>query len=186
MPRLASALLFGLGAALMAYLLPAMWLQGRAKARQSAIRVALPDLLDLLALCSGVMSIDRSLARIVAQVPAELQFEIKRLLRLLRTGTDLSDAMAEFAARVQLEELDLLAATLQQNRRLGAKLEETLHAQSAGMRVQRRQRAETLAHEAPIKMMFPLILLVFPPLFIVILGPAIPQIIHTVAPQVHL
>lgn len=179
-------LAYGLGAGALAYLMPTMWLGGKAKQRQMAIRMALPDMLDMLTLCTGVMSLDRALARVAEHSPPALRVELGRALLELRAGLHLSDALEHFAERVDLEELTMLVATINQSRQLGAPLEQVLHDQSADMRVRRRQRAETLAREAPIKMMFPLVLLVFPPLFIVLLGPSIPQIIHTVAPGLRL
>ena len=179
-------LLFAMGAGGLAYLLPTMWLNGKAKERQTVIRAALPDMLDMLTLCVGVMPLDRALARVADNSPQALRTELGRTLRELRAGVDMSDALQHLSEHVDIEELKLLVTSMNQSRQLGTPLAQVLNDQSADMRVRRRQRAETLAREAPIKMMFPLVMLVFPPLFIVLLGPAIPQIIHTVAPGLRL
>ncbi len=176
----------GVGAAAAAYMLPVMWVNGKAKTRQGDIRAALPDLLDMLTLCTGVMALERALARVTEHAPPVMRAELGRTLLELRAGVHLGDALQHFADRVGLDEIHTLVATINQSRQLGAPLEQVLHEQSADMRVRRRQRAETLAREAPIKMMFPLVILVFPPLFIVLLGPSIPQIIHSVAPGMRL
>ena len=179
-------LLFMLGAGGLAYLLPTMWLSGKAKERQIVIRAALPDMLDMLTLCTGVMPLDRALARVAENSPQALRTELGRTLRELRAGVHMNDALQHLAEHVDIEELKILVSSINQSRQLGTPLAQVLNDQSADMRVRRRQRAETLAREAPIKMMFPLVMLVFPPLFIVLLGPAIPQIIHSVVPGMHL
>jgi tight adherence protein C len=179
-------ILGGGGAAMAAYIMPIMWVQGKAKARQSEIRLAMPDMLDMLTLCTGVMSLDRALDRVSANSPPTLRSELNRVSFDLRTGAYLDQALQRFADRVGLDEMNTLIATINQSRQLGTPMEQVLRDQSADMRVRRRQRAEKLAREAPIKMMFPLVIFVFPPLFIVLLGPTIPQILHSLAPGIHL
>lgn len=169
-----------------AYMFPMLWANGKAKGRQNDIRVALPDMLDMLTLCTGVLSPENALARVALHSPPTLRAELSRVTLEMRAGVTLGDALQHMADRVGLDELNALVAAIVQSRQMGAPLERVLHEQSADMRVKRRQRAETLAREAPIKMMFPLVILVFPPLFIVLLGPSIPQIVHALAPGVHL
>ncbi len=179
-------ILGGGGAAIAAYMLPLMWVNGKVKARQHEIRSALPDMLDMLTLCTGVMPLDRALARVAANSPPIMRNELNRVSFDLHTGSYMEEALQRFAERVGLDEMSTLVATINQSRQLGVPLEKVLREQSADMRVRRRQRAEKLAREAPIKMMFPLVIFVFPPLFIVLLGPSIPQILHAVAPGIHL
>jgi tight adherence protein C len=178
--------LSGAGAAIAASLLPMLWAKGKAKGRQSEIRAALPDMLDMLTLCTGVLSPENALGRVALHAPPTLRRELSRVMLELRAGVMLGDALQHMADRVGLDELTALVAVIVQSRQMGTPLERVLQEQSADMRVKRRQRAETLAREAPIKMMFPLVILVFPPLFIVLLGPSIPQIVHALAPGVHL
>jgi tight adherence protein C len=169
-----------------AFMLPSIWLNGKAKARQGAIQAALPDMVDMLTLCTGSMPFERALERVAQMTVAALRREIHLVLLELRAGKNIGTALELFAARVDIEDLTLLVATLNQGQRLGTPIEQILYDQSTDMRVKRRQRAEKLAREAPIKMMFPLVLLVFPPIFIVLLGPSIPQILHSVAPGLRL
>jgi tight adherence protein C len=167
-------------------MLPLLWANGKARGRQNDIRAALPDMLDMLTLCTGVLAPENALARVALHSPPTLRSELGRVMLEMRAGVMLGDALQHMADRVGLDELNALVAAIVQSRQMGAPLERVLHEQSADMRVKRRQRAETLAREAPIKMMFPLVILVFPPLFIVLLGPSIPQIVHALAPGVHL
>ena len=169
-----------------AFMLPSIWLNGKAKARQNAIQAGLPDMVDMLTLCASVMPFDRALARVADTVAPELRREIGHVLLEMRAGKKTGDALQIFADRVGIEDLTLLVSTMNQGLKLGTPIEKILHDQSSDMRVKRRQRAEKLAREAPIKMMFPLVLLVFPPIFIVLLGPSIPKILHSVAPGLHL
>jgi tight adherence protein C len=169
-----------------AFILPSIWLNGKAKARQSSIRGALPDMVDMLTLCTASMPFDRALERVSDTTVPALRREIQYMLLEMRAGKKIGEALTLFAERIAIEDLTLLVATLNQGQRLGTPIEQILHDQSNDMRVKRRQRAEKLAREAPVKMMFPLVMLVFPPIFIVLLGPSIPQILHSVAPGLHL
>ena len=143
-------------------------------------------MVDMLTLCTAAMPFDRALERVAQTTIPALRHEIQHILLEMRAGKKIGDALAMFAERVAIEDLTLLVATLNQGQQLGTPIEQILHDQSNDMRVKRRQRAEKLAREAPVKMMFPLVLLVFPPIFIVLLGPSIPQILHSVAPGIHL
>ncbi|MBA3822828.1 MAG: type II secretion system F family protein [Ktedonobacterales bacterium] len=183
---LVQSTLFALAGGGAAFIMPALWLNGKAKARQNAIRSALPDMVDMLTLCTGAMPFERALERVALTTVAALRFEIQHILIEIRAGKKIGEALELFAQRVAIEDLTLLVATLNQGQQLGTPIEQILHDQSNDMRVKRRQRAEKLAREAPVKMMFPLVLLVFPPIFIVLLGPSIPQILHSIAPGMHL
>ena len=175
----------GLGIAAVAYLVPTQWLQGKAKRRQSDIRLALPDALDLLLLCLSAMSPERALARVGERAAGPLREEFQRL-RAEMVLRDAHDALRTFADRIGLEEIRSLVAAMIQSDTLGSPLSQQLTLLADDIRVKRRQRAETLAREAPIKMIFPLVLLILPPLFIVILGPSVPQILHSLVPGLHL
>ena len=132
------------------------------------------------------MPFDRAFARVVDNSPPELQFEFGRVLKEMSLGALRRDALHNLAERIGIEELNVLVGIIVQAEQRGTPLARVLREQALDMRTHRRLRAETLAREAPIKMMFPLVLLVFPPLFIVILGPSIPQILHSIAPGIHL
>lgn len=182
------AVLLGLVVAVIGYMFPLIWLNGKVRERQDAFRMALPDAIDLLTLClDAVPSFESAVRRVADRSNPIVGKEFAYMLSLMRvTGLSRSDALQKLVERVGLEELRLLVTAVAQADVLGTPLAEVFRRQSEDMRVRRRLRAETLARQAPVKMMFPMVLLVFPPLFIVILGPSIPQILHTVAPDLHL
>ncbi len=184
-PNVLSILAISLGLGGLAYLLPTLWIQGQARQRQEAIRHAMPDALDLLLLCLEAMPPDRALARVTEHAQGPLRDELQRLRSemLLQAPQDALRAMAD---RVGVDEVRSLVAAMVQSEQLGTQLAGPLSALAVDMRVRRRQRAETVAREAPVKMIFPLVLLILPPLFIVILGPAIPQMLRAIAPGIHL
>ncbi|HLJ66337.1 MAG TPA: type II secretion system F family protein, partial [Chloroflexota bacterium] len=94
----------------------------------------------------------------------------------MRVGVPRREALRALAERTGIQELGIFVTAIIQAEQLGASITSVLHVQANEMRIRRRQRAEVLAHQAPIKMLFPLIFLMFPALFIVILGPALPQL----------
>jgi tight adherence protein C len=182
----ALVLLVGIAGGGMAFILPALWLGGKARRRQAEIRAALPDALDLLTLCIDTMTIERAIGRLVEKSRNALRIEFAHVLTAVALNVPLVDALRAMADRVGIEELNSVVTSIAQAMHLGTPMNQVLRNISEDMRVKRRQRAETLARQAPIKMMFPLVFLVFPPLFIVILGPAIPQVLHSLVPGLKL
>ncbi|NPA91031.1 MAG: type II secretion system F family protein, partial [Chloroflexi bacterium] len=102
--------------------------------------------------------------------------EFRRVIAELQMGIPRAEALRRMAQRAGVPELTSFVVILIQSERLGASITRVLHAQAEAMRVRRRQRAEEEAHKAPVKMMIPLVLFVFPALFIVIVGPALPRL----------
>jgi tight adherence protein C len=98
------------------------------------------------------------------------------MLGEIRMGKSRREALREMANRVNIDDLNVFIASVVQADQLGVSISQVLRVQSKQMRLRRRQRAEEKAHKAPIKMLFPMILLIFPAMYVVILGPAIPQI----------
>jgi tight adherence protein C len=187
--------LFGLGAALMAgraplitgltvalslgtlgFMLPTIWLGRAITKRKYAIRKALPDALDLMTIgVSAGLAFDGAIAEIVEKWDNELSREFSVMLGELRMGTGRREALLNLADRTQVDEIQIMTSQLIQADELGMSLSETLMIQADQMRMRRRQRAEELAHKATVKMMIPMVLLIFPALFIVIIGPAVPS-----------
>ncbi len=160
------------------YLYLHIWLNSRVRARQKAILRALPDALDLLTIAVDAgLGFDAALAKVAHRWENPLTEEFRRVLAELRMGVPRAEALRRMAYRTGVPELASFVAILIQSERLGASITRVLHAQADAMRTRRRQRAEEEAHKAPIKMMIPLVLFVFPALFIVIIGPALPQIL---------
>ena len=160
---------------MLGYYLPHYWLGAQIRARQKAIRRALPDSLDLITVGVGAgLSFDGAVLEIVQKSDNELTRELANYLAELRMGRSRREALQGLQARTEVDDLKTLVASLIQSEELGMSLSETLMVQADQMRLRRRQRAEELAHKATIKMMFPMVMLIFPALFVVIIGPAVP------------
>ena len=175
--------LYGSMMGLTATLAPSMWLGVRKRARQSQIRRALPDVLDIVAVClEGGLSLSAALARVgreLAQVHPMLANELSIVDREVQMGRTVGDAMRRFADRFDLEELRSLASVIAQTERYGASVAKAFVVYSETMRQRRAQHAEELAQTATVKILFPTLLLIFPAIFVVLLGPAAIQIYQT-------
>ncbi len=161
----------------MGYMLPVMWLGRKITGRKHSIQKALPDALDLL--CISVeagLAFDLALQRVTQKWDDELSREFKRVLSDVRLGRTRREALRDLAVRTGVDDVQTFTAAVIQADQLGVSMSKILRLQSDQMRVRRRQRAETLAQQAPIKMLFPMIFLIFPALFVVILGPAVPKL----------
>lgn len=159
------------------FMLPNLWLSRRIAARKKEITRALPDAIDLLSISvEAGLGFDQALSRVVEKWDNALTREFGRMLSETRMGVSRRQAMRELAERVNVDDLSVFISSLIQADQLGVSITQVLRVQSHQMRQRRRQRAEEQAHKAPIKMLFPMIFLIFPALYIVILGPAIPRI----------
>lgn len=159
------------------WIFPRMWLSGRVKARQKTVVKALPDALDLVTTCvEAGLGLDAALARVAEKSQGPLASELQHMLRDVAMGKLRKDALTEMADRIGVEELSNFINSIIQAEQLGVGIAQVLRVQSDQMRTRRRQRAEKAAHEAPIKMIFPLVLLIFPAFLAVILGPAMIRI----------
>ncbi|PDW04825.1 type II secretion system F family protein [Candidatus Viridilinea mediisalina] len=159
------------------YMLPVTWLGRKMKARQHSIQKALPDALDLL--CISVeagLAFDLALQRVTQKWDDELSREFKRVLADIRLGRTRREALKDLAQRTGVEDVQTFTAAIIQADQLGVSMSKILRLQSDQMRVRRRQRAEEQAQQAPVKMLFPMVFLIFPALFVVILGPAVPRL----------
>lgn len=169
-----ASILFGLLLGCLGYLLPAMWLGSRIRARRKEILRALPDALDLLTISvEAGLGFDAALAKVVEKWDNALTREFRRVLAEIRVGKLRREALRDMADRVEVPELKSFVAALVQADLLGASIGRILHVQAAQMRMKRRQRAEEIARQASLKIMFPLVFLIFPALFVVLLGPAV-------------
>lgn len=174
---LGQLLLFPLVIAGIGYMIPGVWLSRKIKARKSEIQMALPDAIDLLTISvEAGLGFDPALQRVAEKWDNELTREFRRMLNEIRMGKSRREALREMANRVNIDDLNVFIASVVQADQLGVSISQVLRVQSKQMRLRRRQRAEEKAHKAPIKMLFPMILLIFPAMYVVILGPAIPQI----------
>lgn len=177
--RLALWMAVGVGAGLM---LPLGWLELVVRRRQRAIENSLPGVLDLLVISvEAGLGFDMALAKVTEKVKGELAEEFSYALNEIRLGRVRRLALRDMAERAGVTDLSNFIAAIIQADQLGVSIGNVLRVQSDTMRVRRRQRFEEHAMKAPIKMLFPLIFFIFPALFIVILGPAVIQIMQAFA-----
>jgi tight adherence protein C len=162
------------------YLLPGMWLGRQIKSRKHNIVKALPDALDLLTISvEAGLAFDLALMRVADKWDNELSNEFKRVLTDTRLGRARRDALKDMSVRTGVEDVQTFTAAIIQAEQLGVSIGKILRIQSDQMRIRRRQRAEEAAHKAPIKMLIPMAFLIFPSLFVVILGPAVPRLMSS-------
>jgi tight adherence protein C len=172
------ALMFTAGAFLIGLYLPNMWLNSKAQARQKAIARALPDTLDMMSICVDAgLGFEAALQKVAFQSDGELAMEMRRVISEIRVGVARADALRHLAERTQVSDVASFVAVLVQADRLGIAIRNVLNTQSIQMRILRRQRAEEEAGKAPIKMLIPLAIFIFPAMFAVILGPAVPRVL---------
>jgi tight adherence protein C len=168
------AALAGMGA-----YLPKMWLGGRVARRQKEILKSLPDAFDLIVTCvEAGLGLEAAMARVAEKTKGAFGEELTICLREVSMGKLRREALKELAERTGVPDLTGFINAVIQAESMGTSVGTVLRVQAVGMRMKRRQRAEQQAHAAPVKMMFPLVLCLFPTLFIVILGPAGISIYH--------
>jgi tight adherence protein C len=163
--------------ALAGYLLPVFWLRSRIKKRQKVILKTLPDAIDLMTISvEAGLAFDGAMQRVADKWDNSLAHEFQRAIAEMRVGKTKRDALREMVARTGVPDLSTFVASIIQADQLGVSIAKVLRIQSEQMRIRRRQRAEEQAHKAPILMMIPMVFLIFPATYIVILGPAVPKI----------
>ena len=169
------------------YYLPELLLRFITQKRIEHMRDSLPDMIDLMVICSeSGMGIDTAIARIsheMARTDPDLAQEFYLASLEMRAGATRIEALRNLALRSCLEDLEDLVSVLVQADKFGTSLAESLRVQSDVMRIRRTQRAEELAAKVPVKMLLPLILFIFPTLIMVLLGPAIIQVIEVFSKQ---
>jgi tight adherence protein C len=159
------------------FFLPDLWLRQKVKKRQEEIQNFLPDAIDLLAISvEAGQGFIGALQTLSSRKQNALTYEFDRFRTEVAAGKGRRDAFRDLALRTGVEDVINFVAAMIQADQLGIGIAEVLRAQSEELRIKRRQRAEEKARKAPIKMLFPLIFLMFPALFIVILGPAVPKL----------
>lgn len=159
------------------FYLPDFWLSRRITTRQTDIINSLPDTLDMLTITiEAGLSFESGLQEIMNKWDNELSREFARTLRDVGMGQSRRQALNSLSERTGVADVQSFVASLNQAEELGVSIGRVLKTQSEDMRVKRRQRAHERANQAPIKIMFPLVFLIFPAIFAVLLGPAVPQL----------
>lgn len=167
----------GLGLAALAYVGLPLAIDMRVRGRRDKIVAALPTVLDLLTLSvEAGMSFDAGLQRVVKRLRGPLIDELALMMRDSQLGATRSEALNNMAARVDASEVSSFVRALTQSDRLGVPLAQMLRTQADDLRHKLRNEAEEHAMKAPVKMLFPTVLLIFPAVFIVVLGPAVIQL----------
>ena len=155
------------------WMLPEYAVTLRARVRREAVRADLPDALDLLAVSvEAGLGFDGAITKITEHMNGPLSDEFALTLGEIRVGENRSDALKKMAQRVDAPELSAFVRSIIQADQLGISLGRILRVQAADTRLRRQAAAEERAMKAPIKMLFPTVLFIFPSMFIVILGPA--------------
>lgn len=155
------------------YYLPEWVLRSRAGKRQTAIQRSLPDALDLLSITvEAGLGFDAALGRVARHAEGPLAEELHRVLQEMQIGKSRAEALRDLGERSTVQELKSFVLAMIQADIFGISIAKVLQVQAAEMRIKRRQRAEEAAQKVPVKILFPLLLCIFPSLFVVLLGPA--------------
>ncbi|HET7182872.1 MAG TPA: type II secretion system F family protein [Candidatus Limnocylindrales bacterium] len=172
--NITQGILLGLVGAGIGYIGPEFWLGRRVRARQKGILLQLPDALDLLTISVRAgLGFDAALGKVVEKMKGPLVDEFRRALAEVRVGKARREALRDIIPRTEVQPLNNFIGAIIQAEQLGVSISKVLQVQSEQLRIERRQRAEEQAAQAPIKMLFPLVGCIFPSLFVVILGPAL-------------
>lgn len=162
------------------FLVPDFWLGNRIKTRQTNIRLGLPDALDLIIICvEAGLGMDRAIQRTTDELrlsQPEIADELALVSLEQRAGRSRADAWKNFAERTGVDSVRALASILIQADRFGTSVGKTLRAHADTLRTRRRQDAEEMAAKTTVKLIFPLVVFIFPALFVVTLGPSLVNI----------
>jgi len=164
---------------LVGYALVELWLRFRIRNRIDQISRSLPDVLDLMTVSvEAGLGFDAALIRVVEKLRGPLSTEIGETLQEMKMGRQRRDALRDLGDRTDVDELKTFVSSVIQADQLGVSIGNVLRNQAAQVRMSRRQRVEQKAMKAPIIMLIPMLLFIFPTIFIVVLAPGIIQIVE--------
>ena len=180
-----ASILMGVWGALMGYVAPTFIIRSRIARRQKQMQKALPDALDLLVVCvEAGLGLNQAMVRVaeeIERVSSVLSEQIGLVNLEIRAGTPRDEAFRNLGHRTGVQDIKSLMAMLIQTDRFGTSIAQALRTHADTMRTKRRQRAEEAAAKTTIKLVFPLVLFIFPALFVIILGPALIQIFEALS-----
>lgn len=154
-------------------ILPSRKLRSEVEGREEEILKQLPDIMDLLVICMEAgLGFTAAVARTVANIEGEMSDEFAVALGEMRAGASRAEALSGLADRVQIPEIRSFVTAIRQADQFGISVSTVLRNQADDMRVARRQAAQEKAQKAPVKMLVPMVFCIFPPMFIVTIGPA--------------
>jgi len=173
------------GFVILGFYLPELFLVSKIQRRQKEIRKSMPDALDLLTICvEAGLGFDGAMQKVNEKWDNELSIALGRVLKEIQLGKLRREAMRDMADRMGVPEMTSFVAAVIQSEQLGVSMAKVLRIQADQMRIKRRQLAEEEAHKAPIKMLVPMALLIFPSICIVLMTPAILMLLRSVLKSV--
>ncbi len=176
----AKAILMAIGMGVFGFFLPTLLLRSKINRRQETITKAMPDALDLLTVCvEAGLGFDQAMSKVCEKWENELSMAFERVINEIRLGKLRREALRDMSDRMDVPDMTSFVAAIIQADQLGVSIGKVLRIQSEQMRIKRRQRAEKKAHEAPVKMLIPMVFLIFPSIYIVLLGPSVVQIMKS-------
>lgn len=171
------SLLYAMIGLAIGFFFPQLWLDEQIKKRQLEIRKAMPDALDLLTICvEAGLGFDAAMSNVAEKWENQLSLAFARAIREIQLGKVRREALKSMADRIDLAEMTSFVAAIIQSETLGVSMAKVLRIQAEQMRMRRRQYAEELAHQAPVKMLLPMVGFIFPSIFIVLMTPAVLRI----------
>jgi tight adherence protein C len=165
---------------ILGFYLPPLMLRAMIDRRKEAIIKKFPDALDLMSICVDAgLTFDGAMAKVDEKWDDPLAREFGRVIYEIQLGKTRRQALRDMADRTDVADVSSFVASILQADQLGVSIGKVLRIQSEQMRIRRRQRAEEKAHQAPVKMLFPMVFLIFPSMFVVLLGPAALQMVRS-------
>jgi tight adherence protein C len=175
--------------ALLAYLMPRLWLRLKINENQRKLTIGLPDALDLMVVCvEAGLGLDQAMRKVAEEMKKAYRVIAEEfgLCNLqLQMGRARNEVLHDLGARTGVDDLKALAAILIQADKFGSSVAQALRVQSDSMRTRRRQLAEEKAAKTAVKLIFPLVLFIFPAIFVVLVGPAAITMINELFPSMN-
>ncbi len=167
-------LYFAIPASILGFYLPDLLIKSKIDRRQDDVRKSMPDALDLLTICvEAGLGFEAAMQKVYEKWDNEVGRAFGRVIREIQLGKLRRDALRDMADRMGIPEMTSFIAAVIQSEQLGVSMAQVLRIQSDQMRIRRRQLAEAKAHEAPIKMLLPMGIFIFPSICIVLMAPAV-------------
>ena len=168
--------------AAMGFVLPGFMLSRILTARQKAILNSLPDVIDLITvIVEAGLGFDGALMKVVEKKPGPLAEEFDRVLQEIKVGRNKKDALRDMAKRLDIQDFTTFVGAIVQADQFGVGIAQVLRIQSEQIRLKRKQRAQERAMKVPVKMLIPMVVFIFPTLFVVLLGPVVIRLIEQFA-----
>ena len=168
------------------FFLPDVWIRNLGEHRQQDLVLGLPDAIDMMTVCvEAGLGFDAAVSRVALNLDGPIASEFARALQEMQFGKSRTDALRAMADRTDVSEIRAFVSSMVQSSELGISVGTVLREQAREMRIHRRQRAEEMAQKLPVKILFPLLFCMLPAMFVVVVGPAAINIIHTLHGFTH-